>query len=45
MNGKERRNRIYKMLREDGSVKIHDLSVQFYVTRETARRDLYSLRM
>ncbi|MCT4442933.1 DeoR/GlpR transcriptional regulator [Lactiplantibacillus argentoratensis] len=43
MNGKERQNRIYKMLREDGSVKIHDLSVQFDVTRETARRDLYEL--
>ncbi len=43
MNGKERQNQIYKMLREDGSVKIHDLSEQFDVTRETARRDLYEL--
>lgn len=43
MNGKERQHEIYKMLREDGSVKIHDLSEQFDVTRETARRDLYEL--
>lgn len=43
MNAKERQEQIIKILRQDGTVKIHDLSERFDVTRETARRDLYEL--